>query len=1399
MATDHTVPFTLAVSTVGTESVTALQKEVKALAREGGSAAPEFERLAGEIAKLGQQTELVATTRALSNEITGLKNSEADAAAKAALMVTELGQLSLATQEAAGKQAAAKAAVDALKVAQFENTQATKALRIENQAAGATSDANRIAMTALKTTHLENVATLRTLTSSFNDAKAVTSQATTAENEYASRVAFATKELNAAKAALAARNDSLRGTLGSLEAAGVATTELSTAEAHLLKVYNESVTALNAAAAAQRAEVAGIEAAKTAKSEYSNLIGVLNAKIVAGHKAAADAATLAANQTAAAEAKVVAAAKESSAAISNALGSVGVKSATALQAEINKVKAAMQLLASDGVLTGKSLQTAFTAGNAQIKALERDLRAANGELTMGDKAAKMFSGSMASITGGMLASNAVMFLVTQLTNLAVGFKNAVVQGDQMRRGLTAVYGSAEVAAKQIEFLKIASSETGVEFGALSQDFVRFSASMKSANIPLNDSNNLFKAVTGSAAALGLGTEATAGALNALGQMASKGTVSMEELRQQLGDRLPGVMGLTAKGFGITEAALVKLVASGQLATVDFIVPFTNALNTLQGETDGIVPTFDRFIGLLKEVSMGMGDAGAVTVFTAALKVFGGVVGYCAWMVSSLWEGLMLLGKGFGALAARISGQRGVWDEFGKDVELASARLGKQHDALIQMISPAERAADITNIHAKALVEFSDAALKAGPAGEEFSRVNGLIALKTKLAADATLDVSTRTVQFAAAAAAVLAAQEAQTLAFEKGAKAAKVQGDALVALASITGDVTEKDTALVAASVLHATAIDKVTKSIGDELAVLELEKVNQLEGKAAKDKTVEQLKAISDATDKLIVKKKAELDQSVQNGVAAQAEILTRKLTVAALADNANALSQYETNVNFAKAALSELLLAEQRGQSVAPQILQAREQLAKSVFLYRDAIADSIAKLDAESKSRSASISLGIAEVGSRKSMYDALALEARAHDNVKGAVDLEIKSKEASMQMVKLEMALKTLQFQAAEAEIVLKRKLINADTDEGKQKLALLDIELQIIKVKEVQNGMASATLLTMEAEIKRLKDNANGVFSVVDAYKQLGITSPGEMAKIAAANQAAWKTISAASNTSVSTLIAAFRAYGDSALTAAGKVGNSQRIAQQEMLVTEGAARGLTITFDKMGQMAVNGQVSIVGAVGDTNASLLTQANTLGMVANEWGVVETAALKAESASLAASRAANSGSGSGARTVTSPLGGGFEVPAGLYGSGTMYKKGTTKEAIFDDATTAGLSDTDAAKIATKYEQGGYKSNDGFTNDTGFGYSTEQHAQIKIYENVQAAIAEMLAQTKKNDLSTRLKDATKPPPTTTNKSSESSTTVNINIGGIASKINVSSASDAATLQQILQQLAAAQGRSI
>ena len=72
------------------------------------------------------------------------------------------------------------------------------------------------------------------------------------------------------------------------------------------------------------------------------------------------------------------------------------------------------------------------------------------------------------------------------------------------------------------------------------------------------------------AALALSQDDMQGAFLALGQMISKGKVQAEELRGQLGERLPGAFQLAAKAMGMTTAELDKFMADGKLTAEDLL-------------------------------------------------------------------------------------------------------------------------------------------------------------------------------------------------------------------------------------------------------------------------------------------------------------------------------------------------------------------------------------------------------------------------------------------------------------------------------------------------------------------------------------------------------------------------------------------------------------------------------------------------------------------------------------------------------------------------------------------------------------------------------------------------------------------------------------------------------------
>ena len=68
-----------------------------------------------------------------------------------------------------------------------------------------------------------------------------------------------------------------------------------------------------------------------------------------------------------------------------------------------------------------------------------------------------------------------------------------------------------------------------------------------------NTRKIFVSLSEAGTALGLSNEDLNGSLYAISQMMSKGKVQAEELRGQLGERLPGAFNMAAEALGVTTA------------------------------------------------------------------------------------------------------------------------------------------------------------------------------------------------------------------------------------------------------------------------------------------------------------------------------------------------------------------------------------------------------------------------------------------------------------------------------------------------------------------------------------------------------------------------------------------------------------------------------------------------------------------------------------------------------------------------------------------------------------------------------------------------------------------------------------------------------------------------------
>ena len=156
--------------------------------------------------------------------------------------------------------------------------------------------------------------------------------------------------------------------------------------------------------------------------------------------------------------------------------------------------------------------------------------------------------------------------------------DATVKLDTLQRSMAALAGSEAGGHSQLSFLRAEADRLGQSFVTIADSYKNLFAAGKGAGWGDREIQNVFSSVLEAGTVLGSSKQQIGGALLALEQMISKGKVSMEELRRQLGNALPGAMQIAAKAMGVTSAELQEMLKNG-LASEDFVKRFASTLHS----------------------------------------------------------------------------------------------------------------------------------------------------------------------------------------------------------------------------------------------------------------------------------------------------------------------------------------------------------------------------------------------------------------------------------------------------------------------------------------------------------------------------------------------------------------------------------------------------------------------------------------------------------------------------------------------------------------------------------------------------------------------------------------------------------------------------------------------------
>lgn len=177
-------------------------------------------------------------------------------------------------------------------------------------------------------------------------------------------------------------------------------------------------------------------------------------------------------------------------------------------------------------------------------------------------------GGVASNLNRILGSLGIFLSARVLLQWGRDAVNASVRLEAFRAQLAASVSTVDEANELFEFANDQTERLGLNFASVVEGTARFAAATKNTNLTLEQRKEVLLSVFEAARVLNLSEQRLSNTLLALEQIASKATVSMEELRRQLGDNIPGAVAILAKEMGVTQERLLRMIETNQVLSTE---------------------------------------------------------------------------------------------------------------------------------------------------------------------------------------------------------------------------------------------------------------------------------------------------------------------------------------------------------------------------------------------------------------------------------------------------------------------------------------------------------------------------------------------------------------------------------------------------------------------------------------------------------------------------------------------------------------------------------------------------------------------------------------------------------------------------------------------------------------
>lgn len=377
---------------------------------------------------------------------------------------------------------------------------------------------------------------------------------------------------------------------------------------------------------------------------------------------------------------------------------------------------------------------AFNALAASIANTTAQFNALNASMNRGNQTATRFSGSITAINSAFQSltkiAGGALNIITSLYAGLVFAGDAIIKQLDKLQGFQAIMSvttkSAEEAASAYDFLRKTADRLGVQFDTITGNYAKLVASMPAGTKGLQIAEKAFLGVAMAARTLHSTQQETSLMFYAITQIASKGVVSMEELRRQLGEKLPGVMQIAAKALNTLPETLEAAIRKGIVSSEKFLPIFGDALirtfaDSSKKASESVSASINRLTNVWTDFVKQILDSGAgqsiVGVFDALREKLSDpyLIERFAILVKDLAERVTEFIRKLTADDIRTG-----FDTMAKGIEIIINVVGKLIDGLTWVINNAGKAGAIIG----AVGGAAAGAVVAGPYGAAAGFVAG---------------------------------------------------------------------------------------------------------------------------------------------------------------------------------------------------------------------------------------------------------------------------------------------------------------------------------------------------------------------------------------------------------------------------------------------------------------------------------------------------------------------------------------------------------------------------------------------------------------------------------------------------------------------------------------------------